>query len=784
MAYTYIEKRRRLSDPVVSAGDRIYCISSQNGIFPDPWGGHVPHEGHGVWSHPIKLLDGFWFALRPAGMEIAGWLMEADACRVYGGSTEFDYLVGPVHIVRRDFVPDGIEGMVVELMVTAAVESGSEFDILAAFRSDLRPAWLGDTVGLEDGADTAHYDAEEGYVVFRDELNGWAAVVGSTTAPRTTAIGTEAEAPAFQATFGRGASAQLMYRVALNEDAVGRLTLLIAGSSKSESAAIQSFKRLRQDHAALFEVKRASCQAIASGSTLISPDETLNEAFHWAKLNCHMLAREVPGLGRAAGAGLPTYPWWFGIDIAYSILPMLQAGLFNLAKESLHLLKQMSEKENASEPGRVIHELTTTGVVFNPGNLVETPVFTRAVHQCWLWTGDDAFLNAMYPFCKQGVLDYTLDHMDQDRDLCPAGRSVIETLEMHAGFECIDPAAYTWDALHRLADMARSVGDHEIVPDLLAMADGLGQRIREEWWMPEERLFGDVRASVAEVERRLHQIEQQVEHHPHPDQLRQAQAARRLFTDALVARDDGPHDVDVPWLLRHWVVMCPMEVGLATPEQAVQAFERLESNEFCGEWGMYLHPDRQSVMSINTGILALAEARYGRMGQALRLIDPLARSLPDHMPGAISEALPEQWCFMQLWSALGIISPVVECFLGVEPRASGRGLRIVANLPQGWDQATLGQVRIGDARFDIRVEHTLDHYVIQVEGDDPTYTVELGAYIPTGDNVTDVTLDGKPVAWAYEMSRAGRRLVSEVVHLGAGKRRWQARLSAAAGRQG
>jgi glycogen debranching enzyme len=46
-------------------------------------------------------------------------------------------------------------------------------------------------------------------------------------------------------------------------------------------------------------------------------------------------------------------------------------------------------------------------------------------------------------------------------------------------------------------------------------------------------------------------------------------------------------------------------------------------------------------------------------------------------PGAISEALPDQWCFVQLWSALGILSPVVECFLGIQPNAVKRTLRVV-----------------------------------------------------------------------------------------------------------
>src|SRR3712207_3731476 len=46
----------------VAAGDRAYVIGSEDGRFP-PMGWHIRGEMGGVWAHPIKLLDGYWFAL-------------------------------------------------------------------------------------------------------------------------------------------------------------------------------------------------------------------------------------------------------------------------------------------------------------------------------------------------------------------------------------------------------------------------------------------------------------------------------------------------------------------------------------------------------------------------------------------------------------------------------------------------------------------------------------------------------------------------------------------------
>ena len=611
---------------------------------------------------------------------------------------------------------------------------------------------------MHDAPDEATFSEANQAVVFRDRDNPWFVAVGAAVAPVDVSLG-QAEI-AFQHTAGQGTPAGLSWPVVASDNGAATLTIFIAGSDQSESEALATLARLREEHVALFEAKQSRAQAILDTSALVTPDEALDQAFAWSKLNCEMLAREVPEHGRGAGAGLPVYPHWFGIDIEYAVLPMLQTGLFKLAKDSLRLLHRASQKANPLQPGRVIHELTTTGVVFNKGNLVEAPVFVRAVHQCWQWTGDETFLRELYPFCKQALLDYTLGACDADGDLCASGRSIIETLEMHAGFECIDVAAYTWEALVALADLAQATGDTAILPDLRRMAGELAERIRRDWWLEDEGLFADVRASVREVKAALARLEQvSQEQHWLGDMLRQVETSQRLLGPGLERYATAPEEVDLPWLLRHWVVLCPLEVGLATDERAARSFARLESPEFCDEWGMVLHPDRRDVMSINTGLLALAEARYGRLDQALRYTRKLAEALNVRMPGAISEALPDQWCFLQLWSALGIVSPVVEGVFGVEPRAAERRLRVIANLPDMWPRAELRQLRVGSAAIDVRIERVDGECRVQVACSDAEYTLDVGSAVPDGAGVADVRLNGQPVEWRLERTHAGPRVV-------------------------
>ena len=712
-------KSHRLSDPIAACGDRVYSICSQHGLFPDPPDGHVPGEMWGVWDHPIKLLDGFWFGLSDSAADSPRWLTEAAVCRAYPTHVEFEYRAGSLSITRRDFAPEGMEGLIVSLTVRA----DRQFDgvLHALFRSDLRPAWLGEQAGMRDGQDRAVADLAAGCCLFSDSENAWSCVVGADVAPL--AIATD-ERWEIAATQGRGTSARLTYALRPKPlvDGTHEWTIhfAVAGSAAAADDAREAHARLLQQRPALFAAKVDHYQALLETSQIITPDERLNQAIAWSKAINRMFVREVPGLGRALGAGLPEYPWWFSIDAAYTALPMLQSGQFELVRDTLRFLKEQSERYNPGEGGRVIHELSSTGVAFNHGNMVEVPAFARAVHQYWLWSGDDAFLAEMYPFCKAGLLDYALGQHDPDGDLCPSGRSVVETVEMHASFETIDMAAYMSDALGRLADMGRALGDApSLLDDLYRKAEELREQIRTQWWLQDEGLFADVRASVDEVEAVLNDLDRHIAGQDWLtlDQKQAVETAHNLFAPYRARYATARRDVDLPWLLRHWVVLCPLEVGIAPPEQARRSLTRLLSEEFGNEWGMYLHPQRRDVMSINTGLLALCAARYGHMDDALGIIARLARAFGYRTPGAVSEALPDAWCFLQLWSNVGLVAPVVECFLGIQPHAAQRRLAIHPCLPSAWSWAEVRRLRVGDVRFDIRVERAGAGYQVAASCD-------------------------------------------------------------------
>ena len=85
-------------------------IGTQDGNFPD-MGDHVPGEMGGSWVHPIKLIDGFWAAVRDLATDQEIALSEAVEFVNYPYGNRFTYgpVLDSVEIERFQFSPDGHE---------------------------------------------------------------------------------------------------------------------------------------------------------------------------------------------------------------------------------------------------------------------------------------------------------------------------------------------------------------------------------------------------------------------------------------------------------------------------------------------------------------------------------------------------------------------------------------------------------------------------------------------------------------------------------------------------
>lgn len=704
-------KSARLDDPYIAAGDRAYVIGTHDGGFPD-LGVHLPGEMGGVWSHPIKLFDGFWLRIDDA------WLPDAD--RFVSGPcwNAHEYaLPDGLTVTRRQFAPDGERAIVARYALRSPTARTLRLRLLA--RADLRGVWLSDEDGIRDGYDHAAYQDDLGAWLCRDDLNPWYAAVGACgLTPTAWHSGRDLWGP--QRTAGRGVSVALDYTVAVPAGGETVVEFILAGSDDGPLPARETFARVRDTAPVLWAAKTARYDALLARSALEIPDTTVAAAWDWLKCDNDWLVRDTPGLGRGLGAGAPEYVWWFGCDSFYALLGCLALGQHETAVQTLDLLRRLSVAHNG-DSGRVIHEANTRGTVFNPGNTQETPQFTTTVWQTFLWTGDLDFLRRAYPFCRRGVLEWTLGARCPGGDVLPYGYGIIEVEGLN--LQCADTAAHTAAALDALAGMAAVLDDGATAARCHELAGRVRARIEEAFWLEDEGLYGDMRGTPAEMAPRLRDwIDRAaqpdwagVSHHDSVEALRQA------LRDA---ESDPQQERKRAWPCGNWCLLGPLETAVAAPERARRVLNTMESDRFTGRWGMYLNGfDHAQVMSINTGVLAVCEMTYGRADAALGYVRTVAATLPLRMPGAISEMSPDGGCFVQAWSGYAMAWPVVAGMFGVRPDAYRRRLALEPAFPSGWPSARLTNLRIGSNSVDL----AWDGAALTVTTREPGWTITSGS---------------------------------------------------------
>ena len=670
----------------VAAGERARAIGFEDGRFyANGW--HIAGEMGGVWSEPLKLVDGVWFGIDdewigPATSFTSGW-----------GYTRMELpTTAGLQLERTDFAPDGRRVALFGLRMTNPGTSARTVTVKVDAHSELLTEypWSFDNTphARDQLPDTATFDGDA--LVFRDQgqlphpnapVHDYAALVasdrdpvaGETGAspneyrgPQGTNVCTAQEMPSAcdDGPFGKGKGGQLRYEVSVPAGGSQTLWVAVAGSDQGLDPAREELAAALQDPGAQLAAKIADRERWGERSRLSLPgDPRLAQAVDWGKQNILDLTHAAEDLqirwvdqgrqfpppegtvarARWVGAGFPDYPWMFATDGEYTAFASVAVGQFAAIKDHLRGLRDVSEILNDGS-GVVTHEVVSegtnwfghdsrrvdpvTGEVRYDFNTDETVKFPSAVALIWRWTGDNAFRDEMYDFSKRN-LRYVVNRLDEDGDGWPEGTGNVERGGM--GVEKLDNSVYLIRGLYDLADMARSKHDGSTDAWARNLARRLHQRFEGAWWMPEVL--------------------------QHADSIDDAPAG-------------GPNNRQQD---EHWIGVTPMEAeltlkgeagpGLTTYDHGNAALARRETDCFSGQrpynlglfhtgcGGGTTGQGERTIFGLNTAIQAVGEGNYGRLGpgQQQRYTDaeaepmfgqPYTDGTPDEQPGALPEILP------------------------------------------------------------------------------------------------------------------------------------------------
>lgn len=714
----------------VTAGNMLYSIGNQYGNFPEI-GFHVPSEMGGIWQHPIKLLDGFKLFVNDSE------LGNCSQFTAYPFANQFEYLSNQdISVVRTDFVPDSLSVLVVEYLIQNNTSDTKKVDLSLEVYSDLSPVWLGERSGMIDSQDTLLGVQDNNTIIIKDSLNKWFAGISSET---DSIIITGSENSILK---GQGISVRLKIpEQDLEADEKKVVRFYISGSMKNTTEVDQNLKIAKENIKSLFAEKKQRYAEIDRRAQITIPDTLLMQAYQWGKYNTDWLVRDIPGMGQGLNAGLPDYPWFFSNDQSSAFSALVGTIEPELFYNSWNMLLCISNEYN-NNSGRIVHEVSTNGQVYDKGRMEESQEFINAAWKVFQWTGDKDFLKTYYEHGKK-VWIFLQEH-DTDNNLYVEGYGGVEIEGLDD--EMLDVAYHTQTFLQSMSEMALIFDDLVLSKEYADKADILKKKINEDWWNASENRYYDFISSKSKA---LQLIDMALEKRVSDERNRWA---KEKLTDLKAKIKSGEYNE------KGYSVYYNPSTGVLTSDVAdnEKAVKYLESVPFfTNKYGLYIsgiaRPDditleegsvahrlegefnyHQAIMVGATSSLAIAECKYRGADYAMTYIEKILNNFSFATPGTTYEVSPDYGMFVQAWNVAGINIPLIQYFFGVNPMAYKKEITIKPDMPSAWDYAKLERLLVGNNELSVDFKKSDNKRVYTVENSQKNWTINFR--LPEGVN--------------------------------------------------
>lgn len=726
-------KQEYLQSPFSTTGNRVYMVGHQDGTFPD-LGWHIEGEMGGIWNHPIKLMDGFDIQITEASESFK--LNKADRFINYpvANMHSFSWEEKKLEIERWQFVPDDKQGLVVQLLIKNLGEE-RELNLKFTGNSDIQPTWLGEKTGMENGKDLAYYDNNNQFWKVKDNLNEWHTIFG------TDQVDTEISHATEETNENSSISNSIEHKISLLAGENRVVNYLIAGSYTSEEEALSTYNDIKNNINPYLIAKRDRYIKLNERSKLTIPDKDIEEAFEWIKYSCDWSIRTIPEVGSGMSAGLPDYPWWFSCDAEYALKNHMAFGQFETAYNTIHLLDSISELTNGN--GRIVHEISTNGTVFNKGNINETPQFVSLIWELYKWTGDKNFIERYFPNVKKG-LNWLMTERDDNKNLIPDGYGMTEIEGLDG--EMIDVAAYSQRAFDDAAKMAAELGENGLAKEYKTKANLIKEKINTLFWSEDFKSYGDFIAKDKQI---LKTIKSAIER---AKDLNQPWAIEAHKKKRKYIKENPSKEIRAIPLYHLYVVNTPMEMNIADENKALKALETAQ--KYSNHFGVYCtgvekdpreNADYESlqrssifsyeaaVMPMNAGVQSVSENNYGRPNKALDYIKRVTKTFSYAYPGGMYEVSPDFGMMNQTFNNYAYGVPIVNQFFGIDPQAAKKKVVIKTQMPDTWDNASLENVLIADNTISIFYTKSIGLLTLRVEQENSDWEVEI--ILPKEDNI-------------------------------------------------
>ena len=727
----------------VTAGNRLYCIGNQAGGFPEV-GFHVPGEMGGIWLQPLKLMDGFNLTLKNPKTGLT-YPSICDSFITYSLATKFHYHISneDISITQTQFVPDNLPVLVVEYNIRNNSMQERTYELELTTDIDLSPVWLGEKSGMTDHQDTlASFDKKSSILYFRDKDNSW-----------YTGVGFENELVKFKGlkktTYkGKGLAGITTLPCQIPAGKTVSFRFYISGSITGTCEIDKNISIAREKLSALFYSKKKRYTELEKVAEIIIPDKLVETAYNWGKYSTDWLVRDVSGMGHGLSAGLPDYPWFFSNDQASTFMALTGIVQPTLFYDSFSMLKRISDKVNDSS-GRIIHEVSTNGVVYDKGRMEESQLHIIAAWQIFKWTGNLQFLKENYAFAKK-TWSWLQQHDTNNNGYIEGyGGAEIEGLNE----EMLDVQVNTFLFLDILSQMAFQFNEMEDAVKYSQKAATLKAQINKDWWIDSENRYADF---ITTKDKALRIIDDALAKRVKKGRNDWAEIKLNQLKES-INNDTYPYKGYVVYYNPSGLQ--PMEEGMTDTTRAISMLQ--SASYFNNKFGTYItgieRPDdvtiderkfkkdsafsyNRAVMPAATAGLAQAAALYGLPDTALMYIHKILNTFSYATPGTTYEVSPDYGMFVQAWNVTGINIPLIQYFFGVQPDAYKKEITVHIQMPITWNYATLNNLIVGTTRFSVQYTKIKDKVKCVIRSTKPGWKI----HFIVDKNTSNIVLNNKP----------------------------------------
>lgn len=707
-----IQLQRRVSPGVYceSLGRQSAILGTEDGLFE-------------VWVYPFKIASDVTFSVHipqyhitvPAAKIAKTLIVRPELTTIVYSHDLFtirQHLLAPLDSAGAVFLFD--------------VDAFVPLEIWMNFMPNLIPMWpagLGGQYSMWDENLNAYYLGEG--------TRKFAGLVGSPLAQQLS------ETPGHQLP---DSPMQFVLKPTLEELSELFLPVIVAGSVNGKEEAVRTFNHLKDSIPALYGQHREFYEKFRAKTTQVeTPVPELNAAIEWAKVSLTKGLVNNPQLGEGLVAGFgvsgkthrPGFDWFFGGDAFLNSLAMNSVGDFEGVRKALAL-----SQKHQRDDGKIFHELTQSAVLirwfedypYGFYHAETTAYFIVAMFDYFTKSGDAQFARESWDSVRR-AFRYCAN-ADEDRDglmeNSAAGLAAMEVGEMLKKNRVDVYLAGVWlRALQCMIEFSEYFQEDELRDEARKMYDcGLDSF---------KKMF------INEEEQRIH--------------------------FAVLTNGDKHVDPTV------WQSI-PLFFNLTTEAEARTTLQDFARSDMCTDWGVrgvsknssYYDPisyNNGSVWPFTTGYVATAEYKHHRSFNGWKNLMANVRMTWLNALGWHTELLSgEYYCPVsasvphQLFSATGIVLPLMKGLLGMESDAQKREIIFTPHFPMDWDEVQVKNYCCGENRFDFTCQRNTNIVKVKINqnGAEP-FHLKFSPAFGLGTEVGKVTLNGKEHPFKIEKSR-------------------------------